>query len=108
MLGRSAMSLAATPATPPADPRPARCTATYVRADWMVIGDTSAACRRSAAIAPCLLLAQPGHALVVVGDEDRPPVEGDVIAHGADLVSEGLELAWGNLYLHFDPLSPAA
>jgi AraC-like DNA-binding protein len=88
--------------------RPDRRAATYVGVDWMVIVDSSAAYRRSAAIAPCLLLAEPGRSLIVVGDADQPGIESGVIAHGADLVSEGLDLPWGNLYLHFDPLSAAA
>jgi AraC-like DNA-binding protein len=93
----------------PAAPSPSgRRSATYIGADWMIIVDACAAYRRSAAIAPCLLLAEPGQALRVLCGRSQLPLESAAIAHGADLVSEGLGEAGGNLYLHFEPLSPAS
>jgi AraC-like DNA-binding protein len=90
------------------DAPPDRRSATYIGADWMIIVDASAAYRRSAAIAPCLLLAEPGRVLRVLCGRSQLPLESAAIAHGADLVSEGLGAAGGNLYLHFEPLSQAS
>ncbi len=78
----------------------------YVGDDWLLYVDASAQYPRSETIAPCLMLAQPGHAVVVeAGERVLAPAAGWL--HGAGTVTACDDASGGAAFLYLDPLSEA-
>jgi AraC-like DNA-binding protein len=81
--------------------------AAYVGDDWLLYVDVSGSYTRSEMAAPCLLLAQPGSALIVQGDDDEKPLCAPAMLHAAGSSSCSAEQHIGAAFLYFDPLSAA-
>jgi AraC-like DNA-binding protein len=78
----------------------------YVGDDWLLYVDASAQYPRSETIAPCLMLAQPGHAMVVEAPAG-PLAPATGWLHAAGTMTACDEAAGGAAFLYFDPLSEA-
>src|ERR1700712_3712039 len=78
----------------------------YVGDDWLLYVDSTAGYKASEMLAPCMLLAQPGHELTV-RREDGTTLRAASILHAPRLVSSESSAGHGAAFLYLDPLSVA-
>jgi AraC-like DNA-binding protein len=78
----------------------------YLGSDWLLYVDSSARYKASEMVAPCLLLAQPGGALDIRGDNGRALCASTVL-HAPNVVSSEDSARHGAAFLYLDPLSDA-